>query len=84
MGPEGREWRCGEASGKRGEMQEVVAGEAGRARSRRDLCVHAVHCLQSRTLWHFLVGLYGQSYGSSSSHLLVTAVSQPGHLFLQG
>ena len=38
MGPEGREWRCGEASGKRGEMQEVVAGEAGRARSRRDLC----------------------------------------------
>lgn len=38
MGPEGREWHCGEASGKPGEMQEAVAGEAGRARLRRDLC----------------------------------------------
>lgn len=38
MGPEGRAWRCGEASGKRREMLEAVAGEAGRARSRRDLC----------------------------------------------
>lgn len=38
MGPEGRAWHCGEASGKRREVLEVVAGEAGRARSRRDLC----------------------------------------------